>query len=266
MQEAAVTTEDILIGLFCRVDDRLGSLPHDPQALLHPSEVVTLGLLFALKGQGNRAFYRWLDRDWRHLFPKLPERTRLFRLFAAYRNLTDCLLAESGIFGVVDTFGIELLHPYREWRTNRQIGRKGLSNHRWIIGVKLAVVLNHLGLPVSWSCGGANLPDQAFQELIEQFDGEMLVLGDQGFHAAAGDPANLIICKKGERNARMVIETFFSLLTGVLHGKRMAHRSWDGIAAHIAYALAVMTLLVQWDGLSGDTEGFVRLSLARFSL
>jgi len=28
-----------------------------------------LGLLHALKGGGNRAFYRWLTRDYRALFP-----------------------------------------------------------------------------------------------------------------------------------------------------------------------------------------------------
>ena len=58
------------------------------QAALYPSEVVTLALLFALKGVGNRAFYRWLKRDCRHLFPHLPERTRLFRLFNSHRVWT----------------------------------------------------------------------------------------------------------------------------------------------------------------------------------
>jgi hypothetical protein len=261
-----MTTEFIIIGLFCRVDDRIGAMPKEPLALLHPREIVTLGLLFALKGQKGRPFYRWLSRNLRHLFPHLPERTRLFRLLVAYRDVTDELLADIGMFGVVDSFGIELLHPFREHRYNGQIGRKGLSNHRWIIGAKLCVVLNHLGLPGSWACGGANLPDQAFHELIAEFDGESLVLGDAGFHAASGDPANLIICQRGERNHRMVIETFFSLLVGVLSAKRLYHRRWDGLAAHIAYALAVITLLVQWDGLSGDADGFVHLSIADFSL
>jgi hypothetical protein len=261
-----MNNEALLIGLFCRVDDRLGALPKEPLGLLHPSEIVTIGLLFALKGQKGRAFYRWLSRNWRYLFPHLPERTRLFRLLVHYRDLTDHFLAESSMFGVVDSFGMELLHPYREHRTNGQIGRKGLSNHRWIIGAKLCVVLNHLGLPVSWACGGANLPDQAFHDLIAEFDGEMLILGDAGFHAANGDPDNLIICQRGERNHRMVIETFFSLLSGVLSAKRLYHRSWDTLAAHIGYALAVITLLVQWDGLTGDADGFVRLSIADFSL
>jgi hypothetical protein len=41
------------------------ALPKHPEAHLWPSEVVTLGLLHALKGVGNRAFYRWLTRDYR---------------------------------------------------------------------------------------------------------------------------------------------------------------------------------------------------------
>jgi hypothetical protein len=40
-----------------------------PHATLWPRAVVTLGLLHALKGAGNRAFYRWLTRDYRALFP-----------------------------------------------------------------------------------------------------------------------------------------------------------------------------------------------------
>jgi hypothetical protein len=261
-----MATELFIIALFCRVDAILRTAPKDPQALLYPSEVVTLGMLFALKGVGTRQFYRWVSYNWRSLFPRLPDRTRLFRLFASHRDLTDQFLADPSIFGIVDSFGIELLHPYREGRSLEQIGRKGLSNHRWIIGAKLCVVLNHLGLPVTWSCGADNLPDQAFQPLIAEFASEMLILGDQGFHAAAGDPPNLIVCKKGQRNYRMVVETFFSLLTGVMHFKRQAHRSWDAVAAHIGYALAAFSLLVQWHGLPTDGDGFLRLPIAQFSL
>ena len=52
------------------------ALPKHPQARLWPREVVTLGVLHALKGVGNRAFYRWLTRDYSPLFPYLPERSR----------------------------------------------------------------------------------------------------------------------------------------------------------------------------------------------
>ena len=54
---------------------------------IHPSETVTLMVLYALKGGGKRAFYRWVAHDGRAFFPGLPERTRLFRLFAATGEL-----------------------------------------------------------------------------------------------------------------------------------------------------------------------------------
>jgi len=40
---------------------------------------VTIGLPFAIKGVGSRAFYHWLNRDFGHWFPILPDRTQLFR-------------------------------------------------------------------------------------------------------------------------------------------------------------------------------------------
>ena len=48
------TTIEFITALFCQVDDQLAGLPKHPEAHLWPSEVVTLGLLHALKGVGNR--------------------------------------------------------------------------------------------------------------------------------------------------------------------------------------------------------------------
>ena len=60
---------------------------------------------------------------------------------------------------VIDTYGIELIHPIREGRSPQQIGRKGLSNHRWIVGGKLCLLLNQYGLVVGWDCAAANVAD-----------------------------------------------------------------------------------------------------------
>ena len=40
-----MTTLDLIISLFCLVDDRIGHLPKHPRAKLYPSELVTIGLL-----------------------------------------------------------------------------------------------------------------------------------------------------------------------------------------------------------------------------
>ncbi len=118
-----------------------------------------LSHLHALKGVGNRAFSRWLTRDYRTLFPRLPERTRLFRLFRTHQDWTQVFLAAPTVLGVIDTYGIELIHPIREGRSPQQIGRKGVSNHRWIVGGKLCLVLNQWGGVVAWACDTAHVAD-----------------------------------------------------------------------------------------------------------
>ena len=45
-------TVDFITALFSEVDDQLGAIPKHPEARLWPSEVVTLGLLHALKEGG----------------------------------------------------------------------------------------------------------------------------------------------------------------------------------------------------------------------
>jgi uncharacterized membrane protein len=47
---------DSITELFCGVDEAMRDVPKHSQAHLYPSEIVTLGILFAMKGVGNRAF------------------------------------------------------------------------------------------------------------------------------------------------------------------------------------------------------------------
>ena len=46
-------TIEFITALFYEVDEQLYAIPKHPEAHLWPSEVVTLGLLHALKGGGN---------------------------------------------------------------------------------------------------------------------------------------------------------------------------------------------------------------------
>jgi hypothetical protein len=49
-----MTIWDLIIALFYHVDEQLHDIPKHPEAHLWPSEVVTLGLLHARNGGGNR--------------------------------------------------------------------------------------------------------------------------------------------------------------------------------------------------------------------
>ena len=135
-------TVEFITALFYEVDEQLRTIPKHPEAQLWPSEVVTLGLLHALKGVGNRPFSRWVTRDSRALFPRLPERTRLFRLLKTQQGWTQVCLAAPTVLGVIDTDGIALLAPMHEGRSPQQMGRTGLSNPRWMVGGTLCLLVN----------------------------------------------------------------------------------------------------------------------------
>ena len=147
-----MTTGDIILHIFCFVDDNLPDIPKHPQAKLYPSELVTIGILFALKGGTFRAFYRWLKRDYGDWFGKgkLPHRTRLQRLLRTHQDWCDYSMAEPSFFTVIDTYPIELLFPIREGRSKQQIGKKGRDKGRWSVGVKLCWLLSSTWQTVSF--------------------------------------------------------------------------------------------------------------------
>ncbi len=161
------------------------------------------------------------------------------------------------------------MHPWREGRSPKQIGRKGKSNHRWIVGAKLGLVLNKWGLVCGWDCSTANVHDSAFQQMVAQFEEEMVVLTDHGFYLKSGNPSNMLVCKRGTWNTRIMIETVLSMLTTVCRLKHMAHRIWSYLQARLGFCLAAFNLLAQWhwqDGPVADEFGRVHLSIAQFSL
>jgi hypothetical protein len=249
-----LSTYEFIIALFCRVDDTLThtTTPQTkhPQAKLWPSELATLGILRALKGVSFRAFHRGLVRNYADLFPNLPDRTRLLRLLRRHCSLADAFLHKATKHGFVDSFGIEMIHPKREGRSQQQHGRKGLSNHRWIVGVKLCPLLTAKGSIIDWDFDTANVHDSQFLYLVERNKGTRFQ-ADSNFRRCAkrgGVPGNLMICERGQNNERMVIETVFSLWQGTLHLKKTTTRKEAHLEALLAFAVAAYNLVVNWTG------------------
>lgn len=101
------------------------------------------------------------------------------------------------------------------------------------MGAKGCVALNHLGQIIGWVWVPANAHDTWFQPLVEVFQDKTVLLADAGFHAASGNPPNLKICKRGEWNDRMLVETTFSMATVVNHVKHIRHQMQDYFEAHL---------------------------------
>jgi hypothetical protein len=216
------------------VDQEMLDVPKHPDAQRYPREVVTLALLHAIKGGGPRAFSRWLTRDYWALLPQVPERPRLARLCKTPTAWTARFLAAPTVLGVAASSGIELSHPMREGRSPAQIGKKGQSQHRWIVGGKRCCILNQWGLMGAWACATANVHNTPVHPLIAQLEGQMIVLADTGFHAKTGDPTNMTVCPRGTWHTRMLVETVLSMLTTVFHSKNMGHRVWASCRARMA--------------------------------
>ena len=105
-------------------------------------------------------------------------------------------------------------------RTSKTWIASGISNHRWIVGCKLCLTINHLGQIIGWAWAPANAHDSWFHPIIEAFKDTSVILADTGFHAKEGDPENMKVCRRGQWNCRMLIETVNSMLTVVCHTKK----------------------------------------------
>ena len=167
---------------------------------------------------------------------------------------------------MADTFGIELRHPWREDRADGQIGGKGLSNHRWIVGAKLGYVVNQYGLIVAWDYASANVADNAFRALVTDFADEMVIFTDMAFHTHGGRPAESesvqawhVEWADGRRGGAVAADA----------GRRPQEAEPPhvaNLAARLAYTMALFNVLVLWNGLPVDADGNVHLSIAEFAL
>jgi hypothetical protein len=175
-------------------------------------------------------------------------------------------LAAPTVLGVLDTYGIELIQPMREGRRPQQMGRTGLSTHRWIGGGQWWRRLHQGGVIVAWAWATAHVADHTLQWVVRPGADRMMVLRATAGHAAEGDPTNLTLCQRGEWEDRIRVETGWSLLPFVGHVKQGLPRVWEDGQARLAFPMAACHVLVQWQGFSPNASGCVPLSVAELSL
>jgi hypothetical protein len=238
-------TDEFIIRLFVMIDEELGDVKKHSQAKLYPSEVVTLQILFSLKGGYYRAFYRWILYNHRKLFPNAPHYSRLLRLFKAHASLCTRFLAALTTLCIIDTFGIELLHPRREGRSEAPLGRKGTSNGRWIIGVKLALLINQRGEVVDWCWDTANEHDNTFRDLALEYKDEAVAFSDLGFRKQGVLPENFHYCHKNEWNDRYLVERVLSWMTQKFGAKDMHHRVDEYLEARLHALVAGFNIVLK---------------------
>jgi hypothetical protein len=103
--------------------------------------------------------------------------------------------------------------------------------------------VHQYGLVGARACATAHVPDKTLQGLMRLCDERMMVLRDTAFHAAAGAPANLQRCRRGECQERGLVETVLSRLKRVCHFKKVMPRVWEDFHARLAFTLRIFNAL-----------------------
>jgi hypothetical protein len=180
------------------------------------------------------------------------------RLLQAYAHLTDQFLVAPEAQSVIESYGIELIHPIRQGRSPARVGEKGISNHRWIVGIKLCWLITPVGQVIDWAWATANTHDQHFRAVGQRWTDHTTVLSDLGLRKQGEEIANWHLCQHGERNERMIVERAFSVVTVVNHLKNIFHRVDKYLTARLGYTATMVNCLMEL------VEG--KLALAQFSL
>jgi hypothetical protein len=111
-----------------------------------------------------------------------------------------------------------------------------------MVGIKVVVVVSPQGDILAWETDTANIHDTHFAWIVEEFT--VKVLADTGFHAREGDPENLKICKRGEQNERMVVESVFSLCKRLPGLNNIVAKSLKGFRLAVASIFALFNTLL----------------------
>jgi hypothetical protein len=249
---------DLIIQLFVLVD--CSDLDQHPQSRLHPSEIVLLALLQKLKNMSLRRFWWWAKTT--TLFPGLPDFTRLHRLFQQYRHVLKSIgqNLQDRRWLVVDSKICELIHPIRETRHPQSWRGKNKSKGRWHVGVKVAVLLNERGRIVNWEILPAQDHDTRFNAIYKAMGEDETVLADFGFKSKEDHPEWIRICKRGEQNERMIVESLFSQLKRLTAFERPNVKTEKGLETCYNAILALAELLMELNDRMGIDSKHPRLA------
>jgi len=177
--------------IFTRIDDIVQGLSIDPHPVpeghLSLSEVLCLMLLqpilkpaWTLKG-----YCRWLEANFKYLFPNLVEYSRLRRLFNNAQEYSVIILqklANAHSFGlVVDGTAVGVMEAVRgpnakSFRNARKV--VSASKKQWYWGFLLELVIDQQGLIAFWSVG-TQAEVRQVEEILDDLT-ERWVLGDKG--------------------------------------------------------------------------------------
>jgi hypothetical protein len=178
--------------IFSSIDDIVKSIDLDPKpgpkGTLSESEILTLMVLHPILKPFcdlNR-FYNCISWNFKHLFPKMPDYTRILRLFVNNKELLFHVmrkLSDTNSFGlVVDGTPVGVMEAIRgkfakSFRDARKV--KCASKNEWHFGFLLVLIIDQQGAITTASIG-VSAEVKQLENILEDLK-DRWILGDLGY-------------------------------------------------------------------------------------
>ena len=252
--------------------DQKARIPRGVKSKFHPSEQMTVLILYHQSGYKCFEYFYAQEvlKSLKSFFPhavsyerfvaRIPQAGMLMYWFVQFKAAQS---DRTGIY-FVDSKRIEACHIRREkqHRVFAGIAGKGKSSMGWFYGLKLHLVVNHLGQIVRFAFSPGHTADNntlVLKQLFSRLQGKCV--GDKGYKTALfetflAQQLHLITkIKKNMKNALMpladkllllkrgVIESIYDILTSVCDLEHARHRSADNAFVSMFAALAAYSFL-----------------------
>lgn len=181
----------LTIHIFAVIDDIIKSIELDrkpgPQGKLSESEILTLMILHPILKPfcDLKRFHRWIEHNFKHLFPNIPEYSRITRLFnnnSEYLVVIMQKLANLNSFGLIaDGTTVSVMEAIRgkfakSFRNARKV--YSTSKKNWYFGFLLEMIIDSEG-NIAFVNIGKESEVKQFQNIIDGLQ-DRWILCDRG--------------------------------------------------------------------------------------
>lgn len=287
------TFEDFILTAYVIIDDlyrrfappEVSGRRHALDARLSDPEIITIGICGELAGvDSENAWYSFVKRNYRHLFPKLCSRSRFNRTRRALLQTTELLRQKMACafpipgsqYFVVDSFPLAVCKfgRARYCRSFRGYGAdygRCPSKKETYFGYKVHALVTLEGYIAAFEVTAASTDDrEGLRDLVGGMSGAV-ILGDKGYvgEALSQEMASQGVClmalkRSNSRSAwpesvrqlifwkRRRVETVFSQLSEQLNAERVLARSIQGLYTRLSNKILAYNLCLALNSIFGE--------------
>ena len=288
------TFEDFILTTYVIIDElyhqfalpEVAKRRHVLDAKLSDSEIITISLCGELLGvDSENAWFSFVKKNYRHLFPKLCSRSRFNRTRRALMQTTELLrqkmlsvfLVPVSSYCIIDSFPLAVCKfgRARYCKTFRSQGAdygKCPSKKETYFGYKVHALVTLEGYITAFEITPASTDDrEGLRDLVDNCS-NITILADKGYvgEKLMQEMQEQTICLFAPKRSnskenwpksvrqlifklRRRVETVFSQLSGQLNAERVLAKSFQGLCTRLVNKVLAYNLCIALNSIFGET-------------